>query len=156
MNPPSPVAPLFSSTWPISEVQIAAASTSQWTVTRGAHLAAPPAGARQPGLDLFRAAERYAELCKIGEAMGVTPVVEMWGHSPNVRRLSEAVLVAMESGFPQACVLPDVFHFYKGGSDPRGVRLLGPDDGAQACGEFGPGRLREPDAIVAALLEPAA
>ena len=38
----------------------------------------------------------------------------------------------------------------------RGVRLLGPDDGAQACGEFGPGRLREPDAIVAALLEPAA
>ena len=37
----------------------------------------------------------------------------------------------------------------------RGVRLLGPDDGAQACGEFGPGRLREPDEIVAALLEPA-
>jgi len=38
----------------------------------------------------------------------------------------------------------------------RGVRLFGPDDGAQACGEFGPGRLREPDAIVAALQEPAA
>jgi len=38
----------------------------------------------------------------------------------------------------------------------RGVRLLGPDDGPQACGEFGPGRLREPDAIVDALLEPAA
>jgi len=37
----------------------------------------------------------------------------------------------------------------------RGVRLLGPDDGAQACGEFGPGRLREPEAIVAALSEPA-
>ena len=38
----------------------------------------------------------------------------------------------------------------------RGVRLIGPDDGAQACGEFGPGRLREPDAILAALLEPSA
>ena len=35
----------------------------------------------------------------------------------------------------------------------RGVRVLGPDDGPQACGEFGPGRLREPDAIVAALAE---
>lgn len=34
----------------------------------------------------------------------------------------------------------------------RGVRLIGPDDGAQACGEFGPGRLREPEAIVAALV----
>ena len=38
----------------------------------------------------------------------------------------------------------------------RGVRVIGPDDGPQACGEFGPGRLREPDDIVAALLEPAA
>lgn len=34
----------------------------------------------------------------------------------------------------------------------RGALLLGPDDGAQACGEFGPGRLLEPDAIVAALI----
>jgi phosphopantothenoylcysteine decarboxylase len=38
----------------------------------------------------------------------------------------------------------------------RGVRVLGPDDGPQACGEFGPGRLREPDALVAALMEPVA
>ncbi len=37
----------------------------------------------------------------------------------------------------------------------RGVRLIGPDVGAQACGEFGLGRLCEPGAIVAALLEPA-
>jgi len=35
----------------------------------------------------------------------------------------------------------------------RGVRLIGPDDGAQACGEFGPGRLRELEAIVAALVD---
>lgn len=33
----------------------------------------------------------------------------------------------------------------------RGVAFVGPDDGPQACGEFGPGRLSEPDAIVAAL-----
>lgn len=30
----------------------------------------------------------------------------------------------------------------------RGVRVLGPDDGAQACGEVGPGRLREPNDLV--------
>lgn len=35
----------------------------------------------------------------------------------------------------------------------RGVQVIGPDDGAQACGEFGPGRLREPPDIVAALAE---
>jgi phosphopantothenoylcysteine decarboxylase / phosphopantothenate---cysteine ligase len=33
----------------------------------------------------------------------------------------------------------------------RGVAVIGPDHGAQACGEFGPGRLSEPPDIVAAL-----
>ncbi len=33
----------------------------------------------------------------------------------------------------------------------RGVQVIGPDDGAQACGEFGPGRLREPPDIVSDL-----
>ncbi len=33
----------------------------------------------------------------------------------------------------------------------RGVRLIGPDVGDQACGETGPGRMAEPDEIVATL-----
>ena len=33
----------------------------------------------------------------------------------------------------------------------RGVQIIGPDQGEQACGDVGPGRLLEPDAIVAAL-----
>jgi len=35
--------------------------------------------------------------------------------------------------------------------EERGMRLLGPDDGSQACGEVGPGRMLDPDEIVAAL-----
>jgi phosphopantothenoylcysteine decarboxylase/phosphopantothenate--cysteine ligase len=41
----------------------------------------------------------------------------------------------------------------------RGVTVLDPDEGAMACGEVGPGRLPEPDAIMAAIrtaLAPAA
>jgi len=34
-----------------------------------------------------------------------------------------------------------------------GVRFVGPDDGAMACGEFGPGRLAEPEAIFAAIMD---
>jgi phosphopantothenoylcysteine decarboxylase/phosphopantothenate--cysteine ligase len=34
-----------------------------------------------------------------------------------------------------------------------GVRFVGPDEGAMACGEFGPGRLAEPEAIFAAIME---
>jgi phosphopantothenoylcysteine decarboxylase/phosphopantothenate--cysteine ligase len=33
-----------------------------------------------------------------------------------------------------------------------GVGFVGPDDGAMACGEFGPGRLAEPDVIFAAVM----
>lgn len=33
----------------------------------------------------------------------------------------------------------------------RGVPMLGPDEGAQACGETGPGRMLEPDIIVSAV-----
>ncbi|MBW4036122.1 MAG: bifunctional phosphopantothenoylcysteine decarboxylase/phosphopantothenate--cysteine ligase CoaBC [Proteobacteria bacterium] len=33
----------------------------------------------------------------------------------------------------------------------RGIAVIGPDDGAMACGEFGPGRLAEPEAIFAAI-----
>jgi phosphopantothenoylcysteine decarboxylase/phosphopantothenate--cysteine ligase len=37
--------------------------------------------------------------------------------------------------------------------ESRGVRLLGPAEGDQACGEVGPGRMLEPLAIATALLE---
>ncbi len=33
----------------------------------------------------------------------------------------------------------------------RGVTIVGPDEGAMACGEFGPGRLAEPEAIFEAV-----
>lgn len=35
----------------------------------------------------------------------------------------------------------------------RGVQLLGPDDGQQACGDVGPGRMLEPSAILAAVAQ---
>ncbi len=35
----------------------------------------------------------------------------------------------------------------------RGVGIVGPDEGAMACGEFGPGRLAEPAAILEAILD---
>jgi phosphopantothenoylcysteine decarboxylase/phosphopantothenate--cysteine ligase len=35
----------------------------------------------------------------------------------------------------------------------RGVTVMEPDDGAMACGEYGPGRLPEPDAVLAAIID---
>jgi 2-keto-myo-inositol isomerase len=91
----------------------------------GKRLAAPPAGAtNEPGLDLAKAAERYRALLEAGDAIGVTPELELWGFSKNLHRLSECAFVAIESGHPKACILTDVFHLYKGGSDFRSIRLL--------------------------------
>jgi sugar phosphate isomerase/epimerase len=92
----------------------------------GQRLAAPPAGATgQADLNLLRAAERYRQLLELGERHGVVPEVEFWGGSKTLGRLGEAALVAIESGHPRACILADVFHLYKGGSDFTGLQLLG-------------------------------
>lgn len=92
----------------------------------GTLMAAPPMGAtEQSDLNLSRAAERYAALCEIGRGIGVRPLVEVWGFSRSLSRLGEAAFVAMESGAPDAAVLADVYHLYKGGSPVEGLALLG-------------------------------
>jgi sugar phosphate isomerase/epimerase len=102
----------------------------------GKRLAAPPVGATggqskrddpkftQPVIDLLAAADRYRALLELGKSMGVTPIVEVWGFSRTLKRLGEVVCVAAECGSPDGCVLPDVYHLYKGGSDFAGLGLL--------------------------------
>src|SRR5207248_512466 len=92
----------------------------------GKRLAAPPAGATNTsGLDLLQAAERYKALLELGDQVGVVAQLELWGHSKNFYRLGQCVCSAIETGHPKACVLADVFHLYKGGSDFNGLKLLG-------------------------------
>jgi sugar phosphate isomerase/epimerase len=91
----------------------------------GTLIAAPPAGATgQEDLDLFAAARRYHALLEVGRQIGVTPQVEVWGFSKSLSRLGETAFVAIESGHPDACVLPDIYHIYKGGSQFTGLGLL--------------------------------
>ena len=91
----------------------------------GKRIAAPPAGAtRQAGLDLMKAAERYRALLELGDKTGVVPQVEVWGSSKNLHRLGQSMFVVIESGHPKACLLPDVYHIYKGGSDFNGFKQL--------------------------------
>jgi sugar phosphate isomerase/epimerase len=93
----------------------------------GKRIAAPPAGATDlPKLDWTMAAQRYRTLLEAGDQIGLVPQLELWGFSKNLSRLGECICVAMETGHPNACVLADVFHLYKGGTDFRGMRLLGP------------------------------
>ena len=91
----------------------------------GKRLAAPPSGATNlPLLDLSKAAERYRALLEAGDQIGVVPQLELWGFSKNLHRLGQCAFVAIETGHPKACVLVDVYHIYKGGSDFHGMKLL--------------------------------
>jgi sugar phosphate isomerase/epimerase len=90
----------------------------------GLRLAAPPAGAKEVRIDLDRVAERYAKLLELGDECGVVPQLEVWGFSATLSRLSEALYVAAQAGHPGACILADVYHLHKGGSDVAGLRLV--------------------------------
>jgi sugar phosphate isomerase/epimerase len=61
---------------------------------------------------------------EIGRQIGVTPQLELWGFSKSLSRIGEVLFVAAESGHPDACLLTDVYHIYKGGSDFAGLRLI--------------------------------
>ncbi len=91
----------------------------------GKRIAAPPAGATdKPGLDLLKAAERYRVILEAGDQIGIVPQVEVWGFSKNLHRLGQSMFVVIESGHPKACLLPDAYHIYKGGSDFNGLKTI--------------------------------
>lgn len=93
----------------------------------GKRIAAPPAGATdKPGLDLMKAAERYRAILDLGDKMGIVPILELWGGSKNLCRLGQCMFVVIESGHSKACLLGDVFHIYKGGSDFTGLKMISP------------------------------
>jgi sugar phosphate isomerase/epimerase len=91
----------------------------------GKRMAAPAAGAvNSTDIPLGAIAERYRELLQIGDEIGVQPMIEVWGFSKTLTKLADAVYAAVEARHPKACVLTDVYHMYKGGSDADSLKLL--------------------------------
>ncbi len=94
----------------------------------GVRIAAPPMGAQMlSNFDLNLAAERYRHILELGEQTGVSPILEVWGHSKTLGTLAEAAYVAVAAKHPKAAILTDVYHLYKGGSGFEGLKLI---DGA--------------------------
>lgn len=97
----------------------------------GYQMAAPPIGAHnaealaeQGKLDLHTITSRYRDLLEVGVEMQVTPLLELWGFSPTLNRLSELVYVTTEASHPAAAVLPDFYHIYKGGNSMTGLGMI--------------------------------
>ncbi|MCM2371525.1 sugar phosphate isomerase/epimerase family protein [Aporhodopirellula aestuarii] len=97
----------------------------------GVVMAAPPIGAhnetalRDSGpIELEVIAERYRALLEIGDEVGVTPLLELWGFSPTLSRLGELAYVSTAAAHPSAAVLPDFYHIYKGGNSMTSLAMI--------------------------------
>ena len=93
-------------------------------------IAASMFGVQKQGSPILKAeeiAERYAAVLDLGKEMGVKPLLEYWGHSVNLPRLEDALAVLRILGRPDAAVLADVYHTYRGGGSFEAFRSISPD-----------------------------
>ncbi len=93
----------------------------------GQRMAAPPVGAtdaKNGKLDLNAVAARYRDLLVLGKQYDVIPQIELWGFSHNLSTLAEVLFVAAGADHPDACVLLDVYHLYKGGCNFANMSIV--------------------------------
>ncbi|WP_144606819.1 sugar phosphate isomerase/epimerase family protein [Algoriphagus algorifonticola] len=86
-------------------------------------VAAPAIGSEAP-LDLMEAGEKYKRLLELGRKTGVMPQLEFWGAFPSFHHLGQAMMVAAVANDPDAKILADVYHLFRGGSGFEGMKLL--------------------------------
>ena len=89
----------------------------------GKTIAAPPFG-DCAGRTLDELAECYRDLLAVGREMGVTPAVEVWGHAKVLSRLCDAAYIVTAGNAPDACMVLDIYHLYKGGGGFDGIGLI--------------------------------
>ncbi len=88
-------------------------------------IAAPPAGAyNQPFTDLFEIGKRYRKILETGDLTGVTPILEFWGASASLYHISQAMFIATAANHQKACILPDVYHMFRGGSGYHSLKQI--------------------------------
>lgn len=68
-------------------------------------------------------AARYKAILDLGQELGVTPLVELWGAGV-LSQLADAVALAIASGHPKAAVLLDFYHLYRGGNPFESLSLV--------------------------------
>lgn len=93
----------------------------------GTRIAAPPSGvAAGESIPPDDVAERYRALLDLGDEMGVTPLLEMWGGNATIGTVEKALYIAARADHPRASFLGDVFHIYRSGANFSSLLLLGP------------------------------
>jgi 2-keto-myo-inositol isomerase len=77
----------------------------------------------QANVDLLWAAARYREILDVAKEFNVIPGLEFHGFKRGIHTLGQAAAIAIEADRPEACLIADTFHMYRGGSGFRGIAL---------------------------------
>jgi len=90
----------------------------------GKYIAAPVMGIERIDREkLDEYALRYRQILEAGQAAGVTPLLELWG-SGALYNLPDAVHIALGAEHPDANLLLDFYHLYRGGNSFEGLKML--------------------------------
>lgn len=88
-------------------------------------IAAPPAGVgKNDPIDFIKVGNYYKRILELGKKHGVMPQLEFWGASETLYSLAQALAIAAAADHPDARILPDVYHLFRGGSGFNGLQLI--------------------------------
>lgn len=85
------------------------------------------AGPPHSGVDFDLAAKRYGRLLDLGIELGVKPAMEYLGFAQEVNSIADALRIMEGSGHPQATIVLDPFHDFRGGGGHDDVAKLRPE-----------------------------
>ena len=60
-------------------------------------------------------AQRYADVLQVGDAVGVIPLIELWGMGA-LHKVSDCAKIVIDSKHPKAAMLLDFYHVHRGGN----------------------------------------
>ena len=90
----------------------------------GKFIAAPLMGVKQIARDkLDEFALYYRNILETGQSTGVTPLLELWG-SGALYNLADALHIIIGTGHPDANLLLDFYHLYRGGNSFDSLKML--------------------------------
>lgn len=89
-------------------------------------IAAPPAGVeKHDPIDFLQVGGYYHDILALGREYRVIPQLEFWGASGTLYHLGQALAIAAAADDPDACILADIYHLFRGGSGFNGLKLVG-------------------------------
>lgn len=88
-------------------------------------MAAPASGFKKDeALDFADAGKKFHDLLEIGAEVGIQPCLEFWGASPVLWHMGQVLQIAALANHPNAKILADVYHMFRGGSGFDTLKLL--------------------------------